>query len=152
MFMEKRGAIVLCVAVAALVAIGLVMLASTSVWTKFDDPQQYFHLKRQVLWTTVGLGVALALGWMDYRLLRRFWVPILIGACILLALCYVPGIGVLRNGETRWINLPLLGQFQPSEIAKIAVMVAPKRCEPCELTQTTCKSAKATRVQRFVRA
>ena len=121
--MGRHSAIILCVSVAALVAIGLVMLASTSVWIETDMPR-YFHLKRQVLWCGVGLAAAFATGWMDYRLLRRFWIPILIVVCVLLLLCFVPGVGVWRNGETRWIKLPLLGQFQPSEIAKVGVMVA----------------------------
>jgi cell division protein FtsW len=121
--MGRQSAIILCVSVAALVSIGLVMLASTSVWVETED-MQYFHVKRQVVWTAVGLGAAVLLGWMDYRTLRRFWVPILIVVCVLLVLCYVPGVGVWRNGETRWINLPLLGQFQPSEIAKLGIIVA----------------------------
>ncbi|NNC87167.1 MAG: cell division protein FtsW [Akkermansiaceae bacterium] len=121
--MARRSAIVLCVAVAALVVLGLVMLASTSVWVE-DEDTRYFHVKRQVLWTGVGLLAACCMAFLDYRLLRRFWIHILVGACVLLALCYVPGVGVLRNGETRWINLPFLGQFQPSEPAKIAIMIA----------------------------
>ena len=47
--MGRRSAIILCVAVAALVALGLVMLASTSVWVE-DEDTRYFHVKRQVLW------------------------------------------------------------------------------------------------------
>ena len=121
--MGRQSAIFLCVSVAALVAIGLVMLASTSVWVETAD-QQYFHVKRQVAWTGVGLLTACLLAWMDYRVLRRFWFPILIVVCVLLALCYVPGVGVWRNGETRWINLPVLGQFQPSEVAKLGIIVA----------------------------
>lgn len=121
--MGRSSAIILCIAVAAMVTLGLIMLASTSVWVE-DEDGQYFHVKRQVLWTAVGFAVALVMGWMDYRLLRRFWVPILAVAILLLVLCYVPGVGVWRNGETRWINLPLLGQFQPSEVAKIAIIVA----------------------------
>lgn len=120
--MGRRSAIILCVAVAALVALGLVMLASTSVWAE-EEAQRYLHVRRQILWTGVGIVAAFAMALVDYRLLRRYWVHILVFACLLLALCYVPGVGVLRNGETRWITLPLLGQFQPSEAAKIAIMI-----------------------------
>lgn len=119
--MGRSSAIILCVAVAAMVSLGLVMLTSTSLWAAGVD--EYSLVKRQILWTGVGLVMAVALAWMDYRVLRRFWIPILVVACVLLALCYVPGVGVWRNGETRWINLPLLGQFQPSEVAKIAIIV-----------------------------
>ena len=120
--MTKRGAIILCVAVAALVAIGLIMLASTSVWVE-DPDERYAHLKKQVMWTSIGVVAALFLGAMDYRILRKFWLPILIGSCVLLSLCYVPGIGQEHYGERRWIKLPVLGQFQPSEIGKIAIII-----------------------------
>lgn len=120
--MGRSSAILLCVSVAALVSMGLVMLTSTSMWAA--GVEEYSLVKRQIIWTGVGLLAAGGLAWMDYRLLRKSWIPILLGACVLLALCYVPGVGVWRNGETRWISLPLLGQFQPSEIAKIAIIVA----------------------------
>ncbi|NIP98670.1 MAG: hypothetical protein GWO24_36780, partial [Akkermansiaceae bacterium] len=48
------------------------------------------------------------------RLLRKVWKPLLIGACGLLVLCYVPGIAVTVKGEARWIWAPLVGRFQPS--------------------------------------
>jgi cell division protein FtsW len=44
-------------------------------------------------------------------------------ACIMLALCYVPGIGVSIFGSKRWIQVPLVGQFQPSELAKVVVVI-----------------------------
>ena len=36
---------------------------------------------------------------------------------------FLPFIGVERNGARRWIKLPLLGTFQPSEIAKFTMIV-----------------------------
>ena len=122
--MERRAAIVLCVSVAALVALGLVMLASTSAWVSGKDADPYILVKRQGVWTGVGLVAALALGCADYRILRKLWMPLLIGACALLALCYVPGIAVEVKGEARWIWAPVVGRFQPSEVAKIAVIIA----------------------------
>jgi cell division protein FtsW len=44
-------------------------------------------------------------------------------ACVLLVLCYVPGIGVENYGSKRWIKMPLVSQFQPSELAKVVVVV-----------------------------
>ena len=122
--MERRAAIVLCMAVATLVALGLVMLASTSAWVSGVDSDPYILVKRQGVFTGVGLLAALATGCVDYRFLRRIWVPLLIGACVLLAFCYVPGIRVEVKGEARWIWAPLIGRFQPSEVAKIGVIIA----------------------------
>jgi cell division protein FtsW len=122
--MERRAAIILCLSVATLVALGLVMLASTSAWAPGVDEDPYVLVKRQGVWTGVGLFAALATGCLDYRILRRIWLPILIVACILVALCYVPGVKVEAKGEARWIGVPIIGRFQPSEVAKIAVIIA----------------------------
>jgi len=119
--MGSRSAHFILLAVAALVGVGLVMLASTSVWT--EEGQEYALLKRQAIAVGIGVVVATLLALSDYRLLKKFWLPIFIGSCVLLALCYTP-MGLERNGETRWIRLPVLGQVQPSETAKLAVVVA----------------------------
>jgi cell division protein FtsW len=42
---------------------------------------------------------------------------------ILLVLVLVPGIGVVHNKARRWIEIPGVTEFQPSEIAKIAVIL-----------------------------
>jgi len=119
--MGSRSAHFILLAVAALVGIGLVMLASTSVWT--EEGQDYALLKRQVVAVGIGVFFATVLALCDYRLLKRFWLPIFIFSCVLLALCYT-SMGREINGETRWIHLPILGQVQPSETAKLAVVVA----------------------------
>jgi cell division protein FtsW len=92
------------------------------VWVE-DPDERYVLLRKQVVWTGMGLLAALLLGSTDYRILRKLWLPILLGSCVLLALCYVPGIGQEHYGERRWIKLPVLGQFQPSEIGKLAIII-----------------------------
>ena len=59
---------------------------------------------------------------IDYRIWRKYIWWILGGACFLLVLCYVPGIGKEINGERRWITIGM--QFQPSECAKLCMMMA----------------------------
>lgn len=120
--MGTRNAIMVCVAVAALVVLGLVMLASTSPWIE-DMDSQYKHLTRQSIMTAVGAVGAVLLAFTDYRLLRKYSGWVFAGACFLLILCYVPGIAVEQYGESRWIKLPGIRTFQPSEAAKIAIMV-----------------------------
>jgi cell division protein FtsW len=43
---------------------------------------------------------------------------------IALALCFVPGVNVEEYGSKRWIKVPFVGQFQPSEAAKMIVVIA----------------------------
>jgi len=112
----------LCLAVMALVTLGLVMLASTSVWNK--DVEGYSLVKKQALFIALGLLGAVVISNVDYRKLRAFWIPALVISTTLLVLCYVPGIGHKVNGATRWIKIPGVPQFQPSELAKIFVIMA----------------------------
>lgn len=120
--LERRNAIMVCIASAALVVLGLVMLASTSVW--IAEGAEYSLLKKQAIWLGIGVAGAMGLAFMDYRKLRKWSWWIYGFAAFLLILCYVPGIGKEVNGETRWIVLPGLGTFQPSEAAKIALMIS----------------------------
>lgn len=120
--MGRKNAIYLCLAVTALVTLGLVMLTSTSVWD--DEVDGYILVKKQSIWISLGLISAIAVSAYDYRKLRRWWVMFFVISCLLLVLCYIPGIAHEVKGESRWIRLPGLPQFQPSELAKIFVIMA----------------------------
>ena len=122
--MGRRAAIILCISVAVLVALGLIMLASTSAWVYGVDDDPYLLVKRQGIFAGVGLIAALVAGCIDYRILRKMWMPLLIAGCVLLTLCYVPGVQVEVKGEARWIWAPVIGRFQPSEVAKLVVIIA----------------------------
>lgn len=115
--------IALCMAVATLVVLGLVMLASTSAWVKgVEDP--YYFFVRQSWMAIAGVIGAMVLAVLDPKHLRRFWPWLLLVGCLLLALCYVPGVAADLNGERRWINFPIVNRFQPSEVAKALTMIA----------------------------
>jgi rod shape determining protein RodA len=78
---------------------------------------------RQILWYVLGIGAAAALCLLDYRILARwsyvfYWLNILLLVAVL-----IPKIGSLRFGARRWVDLGFF-QFQPSEFAKLAFIVA----------------------------
>lgn len=112
----------LCIATAALVALGLVMLASVSVWFESDE-SKYSHLKKQTIWAVIGVVSAVIVAYLDYSFLKKWAAPIFWVSVFLLVCCYIPGIKHTVHGETRWIIIPLIGQFQPSEISKIGVLI-----------------------------
>jgi cell division protein FtsW len=121
--MGKGASILLFLAVAALVTVGVVMLASASAkWDSSDE--QYSYLWKQVTWLGVGLVGMFAMSMTDYRLLKHFAPAMFVVTCVALILCYVPGIGDASHGESCWIKLPVIGRFQPSEPAKLAIMVS----------------------------
>lgn len=121
--MTRAAPIFLCFATAALTALGLTMLASTSMWVHgVEEP--YLFLRKQATMAAVGLVAAVFAAWMPLHWLRKF-APWMLGfCCVLLSLCFVPGIGVELHGSSRWIHVPLLGQFQPSEPAKLVAVMA----------------------------
>jgi cell division protein FtsW len=113
---------ILCAAVAALVALGLIMLASTSAWVKGMEAPYHF-LSRQTIMVVVGLVAAVFAARWPVENFRKLAPWMFVGACLLLALCYVPGVAAPELGSNRWIKAPVVGRFQPSELAKIVIVV-----------------------------
>ena len=105
-------------------AFGLVMLFSASYYyanTKYGDGM--YFLKRQLVFFGVGLVGLFLLSNIKYKAWRKLALPVYIGVCAVLALTLVPGIGVKINEARRWINIAGF-QFQPSELAKITLIIA----------------------------
>jgi cell division protein FtsW len=120
--MARHCSTILCVAVAALVALGLIMLASTSAWVRgVEEP--YHFLSRQTMMVVLGLIAAFFAAQITPDQMRKFAPVMFVVACVLLALCFVPGIAAPELGSNRWIKFPFVGRFQPSEPAKIAVVI-----------------------------
>lgn len=113
---------ILCVAVGALVALGLIMLTSTGAWVRGFG--QYHFLTRQAGMVGIGLVAAVFCSRIPMEFFRKHAFLFLAIACVLLALCFVPGIMDPRYGSNRWIKVPLIGSFQPSEAAKITIVFA----------------------------
>lgn len=120
--MARSCTIILCAAVAFLVGLGLVMLTSTSAWVSgIENP--YHFVTRQACYAIVGLMAAVVACMTPVERFRKY-APWMLGVtCVLLALCYVPGVGIEQYGSKRWIRVPVITQFQPSELAKIVVVI-----------------------------
>jgi len=119
---ERYDLVILLMAV-ALTCFGVVMVYSASsvvATKKFHDG--FYFLKRQGVYALLGFGVMAVAMRIDYRIWREYAVPILLGCLFLLFLVFIPGIGGAAKGASRWIRLPGFN-FQPSELAKIALIV-----------------------------
>ena len=114
----KFASTTLVFVVSALLALGLVMLYSA---TMFHRGGPFWG--SQVLWCCIGLVVCFGTAMVDYQVLKKVSVPALVLALLLLLAVMIPGIGLERNGARRWLQLPGT-TFQPSEFAKLAVIVA----------------------------
>lgn len=107
-----------------LVVLGLLMVYSSSFalgLLAFNDAN--YFVARQAIWAAIGICLLVGLMRFDYRRLRA-WSPLLmLAAIVLLAAVLVPGIGVERNGAQRWIAFGPLPPAQPSEFAKLALII-----------------------------
>ncbi len=116
----------LLLTVAVLLVVGLVMVYSASFGLSLavsGAPTTYF-LVRQILWAIIGTVALVAMTLIDYRVWRRWSVPIMLGALLILTVLAVMGaLHRWRSGEdiaARWV----LGKsIQPSEIVKLAVVI-----------------------------
>ena len=117
-----------CLLVLLLTAIGLVLLLSASFPSAYyetdgQDPMHYFV--RQGVFAAMGIAAMFLIGRINYQRFRGAAKLMLYLAIILLVLVIIPGnpIAVTRNNATRWIGVGELFTFQPSEIAKMAVVL-----------------------------
>src|SRR6476469_952898 len=104
-----------------MLVIGIVMLFSTSAFAKDSHGDMYFFVKRQAVWLGVGFVVCAVAAMIDYHFWLRTWWIWLGLALVALAFCFVPHFGMRINGSRRWVSLGPM-TFQPSEIAKVAVI------------------------------
>lgn len=107
--------------VLVLVVIGLVMMFSASYANAsyyFGD--SYYFIKRQAAFAAVGIAVMIGISYFDYHHFHKFAIPVLLISFAMLALVLV--MPEIKNVH-RWISLGALGQFQPSEIAKFAIVL-----------------------------
>lgn len=107
-----------------LTAIGLVMVFSASfpsAYYESGDPAFYF--KRQAVFAVLGIIAMFAVGKINYQRWRGA-AKILLGFSVfLLILVIIPHVGITVNNATRWLGIPGKFTFQPSEIAKLGVIV-----------------------------
>ena len=109
--------------VAALLAVGIIMVLSTSylyAQERFSDGAYFFRKQLTAVGIgLVGLFVAALLSPQTYR---RLAYPLLALTLSLLILILIPGIGLSRGGARRWLPLGNF-VFQPGELAKLSLVL-----------------------------
>lgn len=106
-----------------LVCFGLVMLYSTSAYTALiENGDSMYYFKRQILFCGAGFVIIYVVSRINYHWYIGKAKAIYFFSLFLMLLVKTP-LGKEVNGARRWIQLPLGQQFQPSELAKIAVIL-----------------------------
>ncbi|MDR2661924.1 MAG: putative lipid II flippase FtsW [Treponema sp.] len=120
---KNPGDHLLTASILLLTGIGLVTLysASYAFADRFFGNSLYF-ISRQAVLAALGLVLFFMISRVNMELLRDWIRPIVIGAMVLCVLTFIPGIGVMKNGATRWIRLGA-STYQPSELVKLVLPV-----------------------------
>ncbi|MEP6561628.1 MAG: putative lipid II flippase FtsW [Nakamurella sp.] len=108
---------------ALMLGFGLLMVLSSSSVAAFRSGGSSFSVfANQATYAAVGLVLFCAAQFLPVRLMRSLSTIAVIVALALLVAVLIPGVGALVNGARSWIRLGGL-QFQPSEIAKLALLL-----------------------------
>lgn len=113
-----------------LVGVGLIMVFSASYASAYYDSSAsvqnnpLFYIRRQAMFAVVGTVVMYLVSKINYQTLRILSIPLLAASIVLLVLVLTP-FGVEINQAQRWLKMLLVAgpTYQPSEIAKVAVII-----------------------------
>jgi cell division protein FtsW len=109
---------------ALLLGIGLIMvLSASSIHALVNYGSSFAMVLRQLMFAILGVTGAVIVSRMPLPLLRRLILPFLLVSVALVGATFIPAVGLTVNGNRNW--LPLFGgfQLQPSEFAKLALVL-----------------------------
>ncbi len=113
----------LLIGVGFLLAYGLIMLYSASSYIgQLENGDDMFYFKRQIIFVLAGLVACFLISRFDYHWFAKHSLGLFVISLILMALVKTP-LGVETFGAKRWLQLPGGHTFQPSELAKFAVIL-----------------------------
>lgn len=112
-----------------LTVVGLIMLLSASYPSAYYNLESsvdtggnpYYYFNRQLTFALLGLAAMFVISKIDYQHFRWMSVFVLAAAVVLMLLVFTP-LGASGGGARRWVRIFGI-RFQPSEIAKIGVIM-----------------------------
>lgn len=123
-FLDNRMDYILFITVLILLSLGVIMVLSASAPSALSKTSKsYTYFVRQFIFAIIGIGIMLFISKIDYRFYKKYYWLVYAVSVLVLLLVLIPGLGREVNGATRWLGIPGLGQFQPSEITKIGLII-----------------------------
>lgn len=116
---------ILIFTIALLLAIGVIMVFSSSSVAAFNDYKDaYYFLKKQFMWAIFGsIAMIFAFSFPIVPLMKKHAETIFTVTLILLVIVIIPGLGVKVKGSARWVGLGPFGTLQPTEVMKFALIL-----------------------------
>ena len=123
-FLNNKMDYVLVITVLILVSLGVVMVLSASAPSALSKTgSSYTYFIKQFGFAVFGIIAMLFVSKIDYRFYKKYYWGVYVVSVLVLLLVLVPHLGKEVNGALRWIEIKGLGQFQPSEITKIGLII-----------------------------
>ncbi|MGN0628501.1 MAG: putative lipid II flippase FtsW [Oscillospiraceae bacterium] len=120
---KKRGKIdvTFLVLVLILLTFGLVMLFSASyAYAFYNKGNSFYYIERQLFFAVMGVVAMLAVSQVNYKILQKYSLLLFAGTlCLLVIVLFMRD----KDGFARWIYIGDILSFQPSEVAKFAIIV-----------------------------
>ena len=119
----NKSDIPLVAVMSALVAFGVLMVYSAGSYTaERIYGTQFYYVYKQLMGAALGFAALFLFSRIDYHILYKLRYVILAVSVLLLAIVFIPGVGITNYGARRWINLPFF-TIQASEISKFGFIV-----------------------------
>jgi cell division protein FtsW len=120
----RRADLLFLLPVAVLLATGIGMVYSSSfVVAQNEFGNGAYFLIRHAIFVAIGLVGLAVVARLDYHRLQGVAFPFYVVSLILLGIVLIPGLGTASYGASRWLTLGPLPTLQPSELAKLAVVI-----------------------------
>lgn len=121
---RSSGPVLLLIGVVVVLnLIGAVMvLSASSVVSLSSYGSAWWVFERQLVWTALGAIAFLVAFKVDYRRWQQWAIPLTVTAIALCAVVLLPNVGIMVGGSRRWLGMGWM-RFQPSELAKLAVLM-----------------------------
>ncbi len=106
-----------------LVFVGALVVSSASiVISDRNFGTIYYYSLRHGIYLALGLAVLFVASRVPYKVWRKLALTVMILTLVLMALVFLPTIGLKHGGASRWLDLGVFS-FQPSELLKIAMIL-----------------------------
>jgi len=110
-------------AVLLLMILGILFVFSASLYFSLRyTGNMYTYAMKQMIFVMVGIVAMMVMASYEYTRLRSWIKPMVWITFVLLLLVFVPGLGSVRGGARRWINLGFF-DLNPAEFGKLVVVI-----------------------------
>lgn len=99
------------------------VLSASSPSSLATTGSSYTYVYKQAISASIGITAMIIISKIDYRRYQKYYKIAYVFSLVILLMVLVPGLGRTINGARRWINLPLVGSAQPSEITKLGMIL-----------------------------